>query len=403
MVTEVLMPQMGFDMAEAKIVGWLKKEGDSVQRGDALAEIETEKVTIEVEAYDTGVLRKIIAQPGETVPVGKVIALLEGEAVAASTIPAMSPTAHAASAVPVAAYPLIAPSSEKTKASPVARRLAEERGLDLSAITGTGPGGRITKEDVLAYAGGAKAAPAPPGPAAPTVEVATEEPEAAGRPLSPLRQVIARRMAQSNREIPQFHLTIEVDMTEAMHLRKMLNEVAEEGVRISVNDLVVKAAALALDRFPALNAFYLNDRIVLNEAIRISLAIAVEDGLVVAALPDCRGKTLAQISAAARSLVDRARSKRLRADELAEGTFTISNLGMYGTDHFIAIIVPPQCAILSVGAVAPKPAVREGQIVIADMMSVTITADHRITDGAEAARFLQEIRHLLERPTTLSE
>lgn len=391
-------------MTEGKIVRWLKREGDPVRRGEPLAEIETEKVVIEIESYDAGVLRKIVAPADQVVPVGHPIAVIAGAdedisglvpgPVPAPAGPAVAvPPAAVGQAPSPAAQPvpqaIAAPSEEPLRVSPVAQRLAEERGIDVRQVSGTGPGGRITKEDVLAYA----EKPAAPAPAA--------APAAGVQPLSPMRQAIARAVTQSINEIPQYQVTMKIDMTEAVRFRKSLNETAGEEAKVTVNDLVVKAVSLALKKSPQFNASYRDGGIQYHPGIHIGMAVAIEDGLVVPALSDCDQKSLIQIARDTKELIARAQQRRLRPEEMTGGTFTVSNLGMFDVHDFIAIVLPPQCAMLAVGAVQPEAVVRDGQVGVAQMMRVTISADHRITDGAQAAQFLRELKRLLENPVSL--
>lgn len=391
MATEIIMPQMGFDMTQGKVVRWVKKEGEQVTRGETVAEIETEKVVLEVEAFASGTLRRILVPEGETVPVGQVVALLGEPDEDLSAWEARPPVITAAPppAVETPVEEAVAAPTERLRISPIARRIAGERGLDLRQVKGTGPGGRIVKEDVLARLAQPEEVAAP----------ARAIPKVA--PPSRMRQAIARLMAQSKREIPHFYLTVEIDMTEAQRLRKGLNEVFQDDRRITLNDLAVKAVALALERFPQLNSFYLPEGIKQNEKINIGVAVALEEGLVAPALLDCAEKTLQQIAVESKSLVERARSGVLKLEEFAGATFTLSNLGMLGVDSFQAIINPPQAAILALGSVKSEPVVRDGEVTIAEMMNATLSADHRVTDGAQASQFMKEFKALLENPLRL--
>lgn len=383
---------MGFDMKEGKLVRWLKKEGEEVGRGEPLLEIETDKAVVEVEAFASGVLRRILVGEGETVPVGHIIGII---AAPQETLPELPPTARPlapeAPPPPVREAAPARPPSERLRVSPLARRIAEEKGIDLSLVKGSGPGGRILEQDVQAYLAAREAPPTPekitPAPTAPT--------------LSPMRQAIARRMSQSKREAPHFYLITEVDMTAAMKLREELNQTLEGEARITVNDMVVKAAANALKKFPQINASYLEDRLQANEKINIGVAVALEEGLVAPALLDCGNKSLAEIARASKDLVERARAGVLKQEEYTGATFTVSNLGMFDVDAFIAIINPPQSAILAVGTARSQPVVRGDQIVIAQQMKLTLSADHRVTDGAQAAQFLAEVKRLLQNPLSL--
>lgn len=544
MATELTMPQMGYDMQEGTILKWLKGEGDSVENGEPIAEIETDKAVVEFESYAAGVVRQILVSAGNTVPVGEPIAIV-GEANEAAAAPEPPPAADPAPAAaeeapqepPSAAIPMpaaadptpaapmpepppIAPSAP-LRASPVARRIADERGINIAEVQGTGPGGRITRDDVIAYA----AAPPQPEPEpaedpepiaaeedlAPAVEetpvpepaiaepaadeaedeapepavaesepfemeaetpepepVAPEEepapaveetpdpvvaevepfeiedeapvpetvaaeaepaddveeapepeptpalvepepaaPEAPAAPadalaLSRMRQQIARVTLRSKQEKPHFYVTSEIDMTDAMNLRRQVNAALEgEGVRVTVNDLIIKACVDALKKYPKFNAFLEDDAIRLNDSINVGIAMAVEDGLLMPAIMGCEDMSLKNIALASKDLADRAQNGALRPDEYTGGTFGVSNLGMFDVSTFVAIIQPPQSAIVAVGTVAKKPVVRDDQIVVRQIMNATISADHRVVDGAEGAQFLIEVKRLLETPLAL--
>ncbi len=549
MATELTMPQMGYDMQEGTILKWLKSEGDSVENGEPIAEIETDKAVVEFESYAAGVVRQILVAAGNTVPVGEPIAIVgeasETPAPAPEPPDADEPAADAADEAPdeppSAAIPMppasdAAPALEETpepplaapaaplRASPVARRIADERGINIAEVQGTGPGGRITRDDVIAYAATppqpepepaeelepvdaaeedlapaieetpepdpvfAEAdetdeAPEPePAPAeaepveteaeapepviaeaeieetpepepvsaeaepveteaeapepepiaaetetAPAAEIeeapeseplvaeaepveAQPEPAAADAPpapadalaLSRMRQQIARVTLRSKQEKPHFYVTSEVDMTEAMNLRGQVNAaLGDQGVRVTVNDLIIKACVDALKTHPKFNAFLEDDAIRLNDTVNIGIAMAVEDGLLMPAIMGCEDMSLKDIAAASKDLADRAQNGALRPDEYTGGTFGISNLGMFDVSTFVAIIQPPQSAILAVGTVAKKPVVRDDQIVVRQIMNATISADHRIVDGAEGAQFLIQVKRLLENPLAL--
>ena len=403
MATDVIMPQMGFDMEEGTVVRWLKAEGDQVNRGEPIVEVETDKATVEVESFASGLLRRIVVTEGITVPVGQVIGIIgtadeeissseapspvEGEGQdEGDSSPQISDAAAPTSGPPaVESSPAPAVRADRVLVSPLARRIAEEKGVDLSTVAGTGPKGRITKEDVLS------AAEAIPAPAATTA--VTE--------LSRMRQTIARRMTQSKQEMPHFYVTASIDMTKAMTLREELNELWAGETRLTVNDLIIKASALALVKFPAFNSHYQDGAIKPGPAINIGVAIALDDGLIAPAILDCSSKTLKDISIASRDLSARARSGVLRPEEYAEATVAVSNLGMFQVDSFIAIINPLQSASIAVGSVTKQPVVREGLITVADIMQCTISADHRVVNGAEAAQFVNEIKAYLEKPSSL--
>ena len=405
MATSVVMPQMGYDMQEGTLVRWLKQEGEEIARGEAIAEIETDKAVIEMEAYASGVVLKTVAAEGSTVPVGETIAFIgsPGEPVPEVAAPA-APVAEPAPEPEQAAEtpePAAAPATGAVRASPVARRLAQEKGIDLAQVTGTGPNGRITKEDVEAHESAAAAAPAPAAEAPAPVEPAPRGQQGELVPLTRMRQAIARRTAQSKREVPHFYVSAGVDMTAAMALRSQINEALAGEARVSVNDLIVKACALTLAKYPAFNASFEGNNLRMNPAINVSIAVAVEYGLLVVSLGDCRGRTLVDISKAARGAVERAQSGVLREDDYTGGTFSISNMGMFDVDSFSAIIYPPQSAVIAVGTVRQQPVVRDGEIKIAQMMQATLSTDHRVADGAQAAEFLVEVKRVLENPVTL--
>ena len=580
------MPQMGYDMHEGTLVRWLKSENSEVSLGEPIAEIETDKAVVEVEATAAGLLRRILAAEGATVPVGEPIAIIgeAGEDIAGLLGAEPAPPAAEADDEPVAepsppvaeadeeptVIPLPPPAAEPEqpaaeapeepdhdlRASPVARRLAAERGIDLSLVTGTGPGNRITRDDVLWYkppedeyepeaepaepeaaepemavepateadaadeepaepvmeaeavdeepaepvmeADAADEEPAEPvmeaeaadeepaepvmedeaaaeepaepvmeaeavmedeaaaeEPAEPVMEdeVADEEPaepvmeaeaadeepeeaveeaaaveeapaeivaeaeaeeepaepeaapeeEAPGNvvPLSRTRRQIARVTSRSKQEIPHFYVSAEIDMTQAMEMRRQLNSRLDDDSRVSVNDLVVKASVEALERFPSFNASFADDGIVMHDDVNVGLAIAQDDGLIVPALLDCAGKSLVELAAASKDLARRADSGALSAQEYAGATFAISNMGMFGVSSFVAIIQPPQSAILAVGAVATQAVIRDDEVAAADMMTATLSADHRVVDGADGARFIGDIKRILENPFTL--
>jgi len=327
---------------------------------------------------------------GETVPVGTLIGVIAeaGEEVAAVPPPEPPPPPPVSEAGEGAA-----PSEARVKASPVARKMAEEAGLDLSRIKGTGPGGRVLERDVQAEIA-ARSAPEPPGvPAGPA--------PGATVPLNRMRRTIARRMTESKTMAPHFYVTVEINMDEAMKMRDQLNSLAPETERISVNDLIVAAAARTLARFPALNASYREGNLEMHSQVNIGIAVALEDGLIPPVLRNADKKTLRKIAAESRALTERARTNKLRSDDLGGGTFTVSNLGMFDVDEFIAIINPPEAAILAVGAVTRRPVAAAGEVRIASLMKTTLSVDHRVADGAQAGRFMQEFKKLLENPVNL--
>lgn len=393
------MPKMGDAMTEGKILRWMKRPGDAVAPGEPIAEIETDKVNVELPAEEAGTLLEVLAPEGQSVPVGQPIAVIgrPGEQPGTATAPARS-TPGAEPAAPRPATPAEAPAparipaEERIKASPLARRLAREHGVDLAALTGTGPEGRITKEDVEAYlARTAGAAPAAP----PTPPLRTEE-----VPLGRPRRTVAQRMVEAKGPVPHFYVTVEIRMDAALDLRRQLNAALGEKV-VSVNDLVVKAAALALRAFPNLNASYRGETVLRYGEVHVGVAVDRPEGLIVPVIRHADRKGLVAIAREARDLAERARSGRLRPEELEGGTFTVSNLGMFEVESFAAIINPPQAAILAVGTALPRAVVDGGQVRAAHVMKATLSADHRVTDGAEAARYLAELRRLLETPLLL--
>ncbi|MEX0761799.1 MAG: dihydrolipoamide acetyltransferase family protein [Dehalococcoidia bacterium] len=441
MISEVTMPSMGADMTEGTIVKWLKSEGDEVKRGEKLAEIETDKTVVEMEAYSDGLLRKIVVAEGEKVPVGELIAYIggaddevpggdgadaqQGEAPAeeAEETEEEAPEAEASAEegeeeteeaepeaeekapepepAPQAARPAVAAPAtgggDRVKASPMARRLAEEKGIDIAQVPGTGPGGRVTRDDVLGFK---------PSPAFASVapQRASVELDGSDINLTTMRQAIARVTVRSMTEAPHFYVTSAIDMTQLMQFRKNLNEaLSESGVRVSVNDMILKACVNALIKYPKFNSFFDGDKLKGHSDINIGIAIALEQGLIVPALMKAQGKSLVEISQAAKDLGNRARGKggSLSQSELTAGTFATSNLGMFDVDTFSAIIVPPQAAILATGTVTKTPVVKDDEIVVAEIMKATVSTDHRVADGAEAAVFLQEVKKNLENPAYL--
>ena len=410
------MPQMGYDMEQGTVVRWIKGEGDAVKRGEPVAEIETDKAVVEMEATTNGVLRKIITTEGTTVPVGQPIAIIGtadediGEAsVAGAPPPKEDPSPQLAVEAPVIEQEARTP-AQRVKASPVARRLAKEKGIDLGQISGSGPGGRIVREDVLNFeATGQVAVPAPvvepapqtttaPTPAAPDTDVPDKEP---GRlDLSRMRQGIARAVSLSKNGTPHFYVTLSIDMTDAMAIRAQINEAADP-VRVSVNDMVMKAAVMALGKFPSLNASFRDDHLETHPYVNLGMAISLEDGLMVPAIVNAQDKSLLQMAVASKDLAERAQQGRIRQEEY-NGTFSTSNLGMFGVDEFSAIILPPQAAVLAISAIKKQPVVGEGdQVVVRQMMNLTISIDHRVSDGVEGAQFLQEAKRILEHPVAM--
>jgi pyruvate dehydrogenase E2 component (dihydrolipoamide acetyltransferase) len=398
MATSVTLPRLGQGMESGTIVRWLKSEGDAVEKGEPLYELDTEKVTQEVEADAGGVLLKILAAEGEEIEVGKPVAVIgeAGEEVpeeAAATEPSENGDAQRPEApeAPRADRPEPAPVEQdggRIKASPLARRIARERGLDLASLTGTGPEGRIVAEDVERAAATAPAA-APAAPPSGDVEV---------EKLSQTRRTIARRLTEAW-QIPVFQLVIDIDMGRAVELHeRLLERVPDDGVKPTITDVLTKACAAALMRHLTLNAHFVGEEVHRFPSADIGLAVAAPDGLVVPVLRGCDRATIAEITFARADVVGRARSRELRREDLDGGTFTISNLGMFGVDQFVAVLNPPQVAILAVGAIVERPVAEHGELIVRPIATATLTCDHRAVDGAPAAQFLEDVKAFLEEP-----
>ena len=429
MATELKMPQMGYDMEEGTVVRWLKEEGSAVNRNEAVAEIETDKAIVEFESDSEGVLLKIIAPEGTVVPVGQTIAVIGDEGEETDNISILDlrppeegksdPTKNATPPTePQEFTPALSVTKEASEVStgrilstPIARRMAEERNIDLSYISGSGPGGRITKNDVENYKpdNSNVEKPAEPSisvaPTSTTIVVSNTDSHSETsekQPISKMRQQIARVTVKSKTEKPHFYVSADINMTNAMSIRKQINEqLKDDGVRLTVNDLIVKACIQALTKYPKFNAYYEEDGIQYNDKINIAVAIAEEEGLIVPAILDCGEKSLRQVSQMIKDLADRSSNGTLSPQEYSGGTFAISNLGMFDVSSFVAIIHPPQSAVLAVGTVSEKPIVTDGEITVGQVMTATISADHRIVDGAEGAQFLIEVKRLLQSPTSL--
>lgn len=437
MATQVVMPKLSPTMEEGQIARWLKQEGDKVSMGEPLAEIDTDKATMEMQALSNGILRKILIKEGESAPLGQPIAVI-GEAdedISALISQAGGAQAQTAPQPPpekkdeAAATPQPAPaeaakvsqpsgngaqgataqaqSGDRLIVSPLAARMAAEAGINLRSLTGSGPGGRIIKRDIEAAmsAGQQQAAQAPqrhlravqPGAQAPEPAQVEGASPYRDEPASVMRQTIARRLVTSIGPVPHFFLTAEIEMDRVAEMRRNINELDPE-LKISINDIIIKVTAVALIQHPQINASF-QDRIVrYYERADIGVAVAIEDGLITPVVRAADQKSLSQIASEVRELADRARSRKLMPEEYTGATFSISNLGMLGIDEFTAVINPPEAAILAVGAVTPKPVVRDGQVVVRQMMRVTMSCDHRAIDGATGARFLQTFKRLLENP-----
>jgi pyruvate dehydrogenase E2 component (dihydrolipoamide acetyltransferase) len=415
MATDVVMPRLSDSMEEGTILKWLVEHGGEVKRGEPLVEIETDKANMTYDSDTDGVLVEVIAKEGETLPVGEVIARIgvEGEA-PGSKLQAPGADERAEAQPEPAREPEPPPPAaksqergagnggdpERVKASPLARRIAREQGIELATLTGSGPGGRIVKADVEAAAhDGAPAAA--PAPAAGEVREAGAKGESQVIELTRLQQTVSRRMAESKATAPDFTLVVEVDMTLAVELRRRLKEVTDPPP--SFNDMIVKAAAIALREHPRVNGAYRDGRFELYSRVNVGIAVAAQDALVVPTVFDADRKSLGQIARDARGLAEKVRAGKITPPEVSGGTFTVSNLGMYGIDEFTAVINPPQAAILTVGSLKKRPLVdHNGRVVPRDTVRLSLVSDHRILYGAEAAEFLARIRELLEQPLALS-
>ena len=401
-MNQITMPKLSDTMLEGTLIKWHKKVGDKVTVGDVIADVETDKATMEMEAFDDGTIIEIIVPEGGVVKVGQPLANLEGgkKSVVKSSAPAalasIAPTAN----LPASTKPQTAtlPNSSHIKASPLAKKIALERGVSLLGVQGTGPGGRVVAADVPTAATTHTAAPA-----APRIEVPFSDADTK-TPLSGMRRTIAERLLASKTQIPHFYLTIEIDAAPLAKLRKELNAAAETAgtAKVTVNDFILLAAARAAKQHPRVNSAFAGDSIVEYGSVNLSVAIAVEDGLITPVIRDAQSLSLRAISAAVKDLAVRARSKKIKPEEYQGGTLTISNLGAYGIDSFYAIINPPQAAILAVGAIVKKPVVNaQDQIVAGQRMTISLSGDHRVVDGAAGAEFLATMRKSLESPTSL--
>ncbi|HZK89023.1 MAG TPA: pyruvate dehydrogenase complex dihydrolipoamide acetyltransferase [Stellaceae bacterium] len=427
MPIQILMPALSPTMTEGAVARWLKKEGDEIHSGDVIAEIETDKATMEYEAVDEGRLGKIIVPEGtQGIKVNQPIAVLLEEGEDASAIgdvsvpkptepkPVEAKPAAPQPTPPVPETPKTAPPPQtgnghdgsRIFASPLARRMAAQAGLDLATIKGSGPQSRIVKADIdaalLRGAPPSARAPAirPPRPAPAPFAPVTGDPPFSQKPHSQMRRVIARRLAASKQTVPHFYMTVDCEIDELLRIRKMLND-GTEGLNLSVNDFVIRAAGLALRQVPAANASWSDDAIILWERADIAMAVALDGGLITPIIRGADLKGLQQIAAETKDLAARARAGRLKLEEFQGGTFSISNLGMYGIREFAAVINPPQGCILAVGAGAPRPVVKDGALAVATVMSCTLSCDHRAVDGAVGARFLQAFKQLIDEPARM--
>ncbi len=419
-MAEIVMPRLSDTMEEGTILRWLKADGDHVARGEELVEIETDKAAMVYESDQEGTLQ-IDAPEGTTHAVGEVIAHVGAASEGSATTPAESasqPASPAATnATPAAATPSPpappAHGDERVKASPLAKRIAKETGVDLHDVTGTGPGGRIVKADVVVPAGASTAAPTPTDAPSPLAGVATAKGETSTVELSRTQQTIARRMAESKATIPDFSLQMDVDMEECAKLRSELKRLshpdapplpgaAAPAVVPTYNDMIVKACALALREHPRANGSYRDGRLQLHSRVNVGVAVAADEALVVPTVFDAEEKSLGEIARETRALAERVRAGTITPPELGGGTFTVSNLGMFGVRSFSAIVNPPQAAILSVGSLEQRAVVRDGEIVVRHTMTLTLVCDHRILYGADAAQFLARVRELLQTPSALT-
>ncbi len=417
----IKMPRMSDTMTEGNIVSWLKKEGDKVESGDTLAEVETDKATMELDSFTDGVLLHIAVKEGP-VPIDGVIAVIGkagedwksalaaaqgGSSNGSNGQKAAAPAPEPAAAAPEApaSTPAAAASEEedkRVKASPLARSIAKDAGIDIAQVAGSGDQGRIVKKDVEAALESQKSAPAAAkseAPAAPATTYAAGSGEYEEVPVSQMRKTIARRLSESKFTAPHFYLTVEINMDKAIAMRTQVNEISP--VKISFNDFVIKAVAASLRQHPAVNSSWLGDKIRYNKDINIGVAVAVEDGLVVPVVRQADIKTLSQINTEVKAFAAKAKERKIQPQEMQGNTFTISNLGMFGIEEFTAIINPPDACILAIGAIAEKPVVKDGQIVVGNLMRVTLSSDHRVVDGATGAQFLQTFKSILEDPIRL--
>jgi pyruvate dehydrogenase E2 component (dihydrolipoamide acetyltransferase) len=429
-MSEVNMPRLSDTMQEGTISHWLKKPGDEIKKGDILAEIETDKATMELEAYDAGVLERILVQEGETVPIGQAVAIIgTGAGVQKQEQPAavrMEPEGVVAVTVPTqlaqkgeTRAQKMPPETEESregrtiKASPLARRMAEEHNIDLSEIRGTGPGGRIVRDDIEDFleqqrrAAPVSAAPgprpeAPPQEAPTVVAQVSMPPESEVVPLSRVQTLVANRLSESKRTIPHFYVSSEVDMTDLLSMRQAFNASAgEDGVKVTVNDLIVKACALALEKFSEVNSSFRDGQVIRYKHINVGVAVDIPSGLVVPVVRDANIKGVRTIARETKALIEKARANKLSPGDLEAGTFSVSNLGMMDVTDFIAVINPPQAAILAVSSTRKHFVPIDGQPVIRDLMTMTMSTDHRVIYGAMVARFLQEVKRLLQTPYSL--
>ncbi len=418
----ITMPKLGFDMAEGTLVRWVKNEGENINKGDVLAEIETDKATVEVESSASGVVRRLLVDQGAVVPIGAPIAIVgsadekielpagdQGKREKATGVPALSAPAPSR---PTATQPFTpvpsspAPAVGPVKASPLAKKMARDKRIDLSHLQGTGPGGRIVRKDIeQALSGGPRGLTSPTGPAAsvlgpPSAVIVSHEDQLIAP--SKLRQIIARRMTESKQSVPHFYVTHEYKMDALLSIRAQYNAILPEDEKTSVNDFIIKAAALTLREFPNLNSALQGDKVLRHGAVNIGVAVAVEGGLLTVVCKDADQKPLRQISAEVKAMAGRARSGKVHTEDIEGSTFSVSNLGMFDVENFAAILNPPESGILAVGSAREVPVAAEGgEIKVGWRMKVTISVDHRVSDGAEGAQFMQALAKYLEEPLRL--
>lgn len=412
MAETINMPKLGFDMAEGVLVRWVKTEGEQINKGDVLAEIETDKATVEVESSVSGTVLSLLVNQGDSVPVSAPIAVIgeAGEKVAAPAAGAAKPApaasqppaaAQASAPQPAAVAQAPAPAeSGPVKASPLAKKMARDKNVNLGGVKGSGPGGRIVRRDIEAALQGAAVAQK----AAPDAAVSATQPESAADAtvkLTKLRQAIGRRLVESKQNFPHFYVSREFKMEALMDLRKQINAYLPEGEKISVNDFIVKAVALALRQFPNLNATLVGDSVLRRGQVNVGVAVTVEGGLLTVVVKDADQKPVRQISSQVKAMAARAREGRVKPEDVDGSTFSTSNLGMYDVENFIAIINPPEAAILAIGSARETPVVEGGVIKPGWRMKATISVDHRVSDGAEAAQFMQALAGFLENPVRM--
>jgi len=430
MASKVIMPKLSPTMEEGQIARWLKKEGDKVSMGEPLAEIDTDKATMEMQALSNGVLRKILIGEGESAPLGQLIGIIgepdEDISALLSEAPAKAPattaqpapaanepaqTAESQPAEPATEKPAAATSGngagDRLIVSPLAARMAAEAGIDLRSLQGSGPGGRIIKKDIESAMSQQQPSPAAAGrPALRVVEGRQQQPVVAGastyheEPASEIRRTIARRLVTSLGPVPHFFLTSEIEMDRAAEMRKGINAL-DPDLKISINDIIIKVTAAALMQHPQVNASFQDKVVRYYDHADIGVAVAIEDGLITPVIRSADQKSLSQITAEIRELADRAKSRKLKPEEYTGATFSVSNLGMFGINEFTAIINPPEGGILAIGAMTAQPVVRDGEVVVRQMMRVTMSCDHRLIDGATGAKFLQTFKKILENPLYL--